>query len=151
MTTPESKPSNPKDFVGSMKLPLSLWPATATAMGCIGFLDGATKYGALNWRVGGAKASIYVDACKRHLDSWMEGQDNALDSGVPHLANALACLAIIVDAQAAGVLEDDRNYPGGYQALVEMLTPNVKRLIGERAQIEPKHYRLGDYQAKDAK
>lgn len=29
------KPTNPKDLIGSGKLPLHLWPTTATAMGCI--------------------------------------------------------------------------------------------------------------------
>lgn len=63
------KPTNPKDLIGSGKLPLHLWPTTATAMGCIGLLEGMLKYGRSNWREAGVRASIYVDACKRHLDA----------------------------------------------------------------------------------
>ena len=44
------KPSNPKDMIGSNKLPLHLWPNTATAMGSLGFLNGALKYGRANFR-----------------------------------------------------------------------------------------------------
>jgi hypothetical protein len=141
----DSKPTNPKDIIGSTKLPLHLWPTTATAMGCIGLLEGATKYGRQNWRAAGVRASIYVDACKRHLDAWFEGEEVAPDSGVPHLANALACLAIIVDAQAAGKLTDDRAFNGaGYRALVEALTPQVTRLKALHADKAPKHWTIAD-------
>lgn len=139
------KLSNPKDTIGNDKLPLHLWPTTATAMGSIGLLEGAVKYGRLNWRHTGVRASIYIDACKRHLDAWMEGEETAPDSGVPHLANALACLAIIVDAQAAGKLTDDRNFAGhGYRKLVEHLTPHVARLKAMHAERKVKHYTIGD-------
>jgi hypothetical protein len=37
-------------------------------------------------------------------------------------------LAILVDAEAAGKLVDDRNYPGGYAELAELLTPHVAKL-----------------------
>ena len=140
-----TKDTNPKDAIGSSKLPLHLWPTTATAMGSIGLLEGMLKYGRMNWRNAGVRASIYVDACKRHLDAWFEGEDVAPDSGVPHLANALACLAIIVDAQAAGKLNDDRAYSGtGYRELVESLTPHVNRLKALHADKEPKHWTAAD-------
>lgn len=140
----DSKPTNPKDLIGSGKLPLHLWPATATAMGCVGLAEGMLKYGRSNWRVAGARASIYVDACLRHLFAYFEGEDVAPDSGVPHLANALACLAILVDAEAAGKLTDDRQVPGGYRALVETLTPHVERLKALHADKAPKHYTIAD-------
>lgn len=139
-----SKPSNPKDIVGSGKLPLHLWPSTATALGCLAFLEGALKYGRSNFREVGVRASIYVDAAKRHLDAWFEGEECAPDSGLPHLANALACVAIIVDAQAAGKLADDRNITGGYRALVESITPHVERLKQLHADKSPKHYTIAD-------
>jgi len=118
---------NPKDIVGSNKLPLHLWPMTATAMGSIAMLNGAIKYGRSNWRVVGIKASIYVDACQRHLSQWFEGHE-CDEEGVPHLASALACLAIVVDARAAGTLRDDRQVEGGYRELVQQLTPHVARI-----------------------
>lgn len=139
------KPTNPKDAFGGDKLPLHLWPTTASAMGSIALLEGACKYGRSNWREAGVRASIYVDACKRHLDAWFEGEDAAPDSGVPHLANALACLAILVDAQAAGKLTDDRAHNGsGYRALVDKLTPHVARLKALHADKAPKHYTIAD-------
>lgn len=142
-----SKPTNtenPKDAIGSGKLPLHLWPNTATAMGCIGLLNGMLKYGRGNWRAAGIRASIYVDACKRHLDAWFEGEECDPDDGVPHLAAALACLAIITDARAAGKLNDDRNMAGGYRDLVSELTPHVQRLKELHADRDPKHYTIAD-------
>lgn len=144
------KPSNPKDLIGSGKLPLHLWPTTATAMGSVALLEGALKYGRTNWRNAGVRASIYVDACKRHLDAWFEGEEVAPDSGVPHLANALACLAIIVDAQAAGKLNDDRAFNGaGYRGLIESLTPHVARLKLLHADKDPKHFTIEDCKKED--
>jgi hypothetical protein len=138
------KPSNPKDMIGSNKLPLHLWPTTATAMGCLGLLDGELKYGRSNFREIGVRASIYYDAARRHLDAWFEGEDNAPDNGIPHLAHALACIAIIIDAEAAGKLNDDRMVRGGYRGLVEQLTPLVAHLKTLHAGKNPKHYSIAD-------
>lgn len=138
------KLTNPKDAIGSNKLPLHLWPETATLMGTLGLLDGALKYGRGNYRAIGVRATIYIDACKRHLNAWLEGEECAPDSGVPHLAHALACLAIIVDAEAAGQLNDDRQFPGGYHALVEKLTPHVARLKDLHKDKSPQHYTIAD-------
>ena len=140
----ETKFTNPKDAIGSDKLPLHLWPPSATALGSLGFLDGLLKYGRSNWRPTGARASIYVGAALRHLQAWFEGEDNASDSGIPHLGHALACLAIIVDAQAAGKLVDDRQYPGGYATLVERLTSHVARLKKVHKGKDPKHFTIAD-------
>ena len=141
----ESKPTNPKDVISGSKLPLHLWPTTATAMGSIGLLEGALKYGRMNWRKSGVRASVYVAACKRHLDAWFEGEDHAPDSGSPHLGNALACLAIIIDAAACGKLEDDRAYNGaGYRNLVEELNKHVQSLQQTFAGCLPRHYTIQD-------
>lgn len=88
------KPSNPKDITGSDNLPLHLWPETATALGCLGLLDGALKCACSNFRTIGVRASIYYDACRRHLNRWFEGEDLDPDSGPPHLAHALASEAV---------------------------------------------------------
>ena len=138
------KPTNPKDAIGSNKLPLHLWPTTATAVGCLPMLEGALKYGRSNFRAIGVRASIYYDACRRHLDAWFEGEDDAPDSGIPHLGHALACLAIIVDAHAAGKLTDDRMVAGGYLASREALTAHVARLKALYAGKTPKHYTIAD-------
>lgn len=136
------KPTNPKDLIGSGKLPLHLWPVTATALGSLGLLDGMLKYGRSNFRAVGVRASIYYDAASRHLNAWFEGEEADPDSGLPHLAHALACLAIIVDAEAAGKLNDDRMHPGGYRSLIDSLTPHVARLKAVHEDKAPTHYTI---------
>lgn len=136
---------NPKDVVGASKLPLHLWPATATALGAIALHNGACKYGRANWRVVGVRASRYIDALRRHVAAWDEGEE-ADEEGIPHLASALACLAILVDARAAGKLKDDRQYPGGYRSLVDQLTPLVAEVTDRHSGKDPKHYTIQDAQ-----
>lgn len=138
------KLTNPKDLVGSGKVPIHLWPNTATVFGSLGLLDGMLKYGRSNWRVAGVRSSIYYDAARRHLDAWFEGEDNASDSGLPHLAHALACLAIIVDADAAGKLNDDRLVSGGYRSNLDELTPFIEYLKIMHKDKNPKHYTIAD-------
>jgi len=137
-----SKLSNPKDLIGSDKLPIHLWPTTATALGCLGLLDGMLKYGRTNWRVVGARYTIYIDALLRHTMALLEGEDDDPDSGLPHLSHILACAAIIADAGAAGKLHDDRMTPGGYRAHVKELTPHVARLKAMHKDKHPKHYTI---------
>ena len=145
-----SKLSNPKDMIGSNKLPFHLWPETATVMGCLGLLDGALKYGRSNWRVAGVKTSIYYDAIRRHLAAMFEGEWIDPDSKLPHVAHILADAAIVMDAYAAGKLTDDRMVQGGYRALVEEMTPHVKRLKELHADKHPKHYTIADNEAAAA-
>ena len=138
------KATNPKDLVGTGKLPLHLWPTTASALGCLGLLDGMLKYGRSNWRAAGVRYSVYHDAVTRHLNAAWEGEKYDPDSGLPHLAHALACLAIIVDADAHGKLIDDRAYAesNGYREQVEALTPHVQRLKNMHDAKTPKHYTI---------
>jgi hypothetical protein len=138
------KPTNPKDQLGADKVPLHLWPETATILGSMAMLDGALKYGRSNFRAMGARASIYVDAVRRHLGRWFEGEDLDPDSGLPHLAHALASLAILVDAHAAGRLTDDRAFPGGALALMAAMAPEVARLRALHEGKAPKHYTRSD-------
>lgn len=139
-----SKPTNPKDVLGANKVPMHLWPKTASILGTMGLLDGALKYGRSNWRAVGIRASIYYDAIDRHMSAWFEGEDIDPDSGLPHLAHALASLAIIVDAQAGGRFRDDRMYRGGYRALMDAMVPEVARLKESHAEHDPRHYTIAD-------
>lgn len=136
----EPKPTNPKDMLGCKKLPLHLWPKIASVYGCLGLLDGALKYGRSNWRAVGVRASIYVDALERHMSAWFEGEDMDPDSGLPHLAHALACLAILVDALESRVLIDDRAYSTPFRESVNRLTPHVARLQEKAAACKPPHH-----------
>jgi hypothetical protein len=139
-----SKPTNPKDMIGSDKLPLHLWPETATVLGCLGLLDGCCKYGRSNFRAVGVRASIYYDAARRHLNAWFEGEDVDPDSGVHHLGHALACMAILVEAIAKRNLNDDRMYPTHYREWIEQHTPEVKRIKEKYKDRAPKHYTIAD-------
>ena len=139
-----SKPTNPKDIVGSDKLPLHLFPTTAIAAGSLAFLEGAVKYGRSNWRAVGVRASIYHDALMRHMTAWWEGENTDPDSGLSHLTKAIACVAILIDAEVAGKLTDDRAVVGGYLKLVKELTPHVKRLKAMHEGKNPCHYTIAD-------
>lgn len=141
-----TKPTNPKDAIGSDKVPLHLWPTTATALGSMALLDGACKYGRTNYRAIGVRASIYYDAAMRHLSRWFEGENTDPDSGLPHLAHVLACVAIVVDADAAGKLNDDRMIKGGYPELLASLTPLVADIKARYKDKNPKHYTIQDNQ-----
>ena len=151
MNSPDQ--ANPKDAAGRAKLPLHLWPASATAFGSIGLLEGELKYGRNNFRATDVAASVYVAALRRHIDDWMEGAENADDTGSPHLGNALACLAIIVDAQVNGTLIDDRNFvpqAGAYGRLVAMLTAQSVKLKAMFGDSTPKHYDKRDEETNQA-
>lgn len=143
------KDTNPKDAIGSNKIPIHLWPQTATIAGALGLLDGMLKYGRANWREAGIRMSIYVDALCRHTFAMFEGEDVDPDSGLPHECHALACLAIIVDARAAGKLTDDRQYPGGYRKYLTEMTPHVARLKALHASKNPHHYTIQDVRNKE--
>jgi len=145
------KPVNPKDGIGNTKLPLHLWPTSATAHGSLALLDGMLKYGRLNWRGTDVRASVYVGALMRHVAEWMEGQTSDPKSGLRPLAHALACIVIILDAEAAGKLIDDRNYPGACAELAEALTPHVARLQALYADVKaPHHWTIQDVLAPNA-
>lgn len=138
------KPSNPKDALGAAKLPLHLVPVTATALASLAHLDGASKYGTWNWRVAGVRASTYLDAVARHLGAWTHGEDVDPESGVPHLGHAIACLNILVDAGAAGMLTDDRAVPIDIRKFFNDLTAHVPRIKANHAARSPRHYNRAD-------
>ena len=138
------KPSNPKDAIGSDKVPMHLWPKTASVLGAMALLDGALKYGRSNWRAVGIRASIYYDAIDRHMTAWFEGEDIDPDSGLPHMAHVLAGAAIIVDAIAADRFRDDRMIRGGHREIMERWSPSVIDLKAKHAERNPRHYTIAD-------
>jgi Domain of unknown function (DUF5664) len=103
-----TKPTNPKDAIGSKKLMLELVPDTVLVEVSLAFLEGALKYGRYNWRVAGVRSSIYRAALGRHLAKWWNGEDRDQKTRVKHLASAIACLSILLDAELVGKLTDDR-------------------------------------------
>lgn len=115
---------NPKTAIGTTKPPLSCVPPVAIFHMGQAMKDGKEKYGLMNWREHRVSSSVYYDAAMRHLMSWWDGEDRASDSGVHHLAHAMACLAILLDAESTGQLNDDRPIPG---MLPEFITANTKK------------------------
>ena len=69
---------------------------------------GIRKYGLTNWRHDPISASVYYNAAMRHIMSWWDGQNTDDESGQHHLAHAVACLLIMLDARTSDDLIDDR-------------------------------------------
>jgi hypothetical protein len=122
---------NPKDLCGIKKVPLHLVPASSIIYEALAMLEGAqaSGYGPYNWRGNKVVASIYIDACRRHLDAWFDSSEECSERGVPHLGNAKACLGILIDALESGNLLDDRPAPGPAAQLQEKFKPLVASLI----------------------
>lgn len=135
--------TNPKDLIGSLKVPLHLLPATAEVQGAMAMNDGAKKYGPYNWRESAVQASIYVAAARRHLMAWFDAsQETAADSGVHHLGHVIACCAIILDAQLNGVLVDDRPKPGNIVELLDQMSAHLKTLAAVSTPLPPRRAQL---------
>lgn len=103
---------NPKDHQGGSKPDTSLVPPIALLQTALAFEDGASKYGAYNWRSNPVRLRVYVAAAQRHLAQYLDGETVDPTSGVHHLAHASACAAILMDAEGVGNLIDDRPPPG---------------------------------------
>jgi len=135
----ETKPSNPKDAIGSKKLMVHLVPSTAIAYMALAFTEGAVKYGKYNWRVAGVRFSIYLDAMYRHIMKLQNGENKDAVTGVPHLASIMACAAIITDAFHYNKLTDDRPYVGedeagnaaGFAQLLDVEMANISAKVKE--------------------
>lgn len=106
--TSSTKDTNPKDAVGVKKVGISVlsWPVLFEL--ALAVFEGARKYGKFNWRKVGVRASVYTDACVRHIAAWQEGEDIDPESGISHLVKAQACLHILRDAQIRNMMTDDR-------------------------------------------
>lgn len=139
-----SKPSNPKDLIGSDKLPLNLVPTVTIAYGTLGHLEGHLKYGLVNWREAGVRASIYLDAMKRHMQKFADAGEWADPvTKVPHLGSIIACCGIILDAYHAGKLIDDRPKPNpAVGQLIDDLGETVRHLKQLFADKNPIHYTI---------
>lgn len=129
--------TNPKDLIGSDKVPLSRVPAVSIFHEGMAMGNGGDKYGPYNWRDNAVQADIYIDACLRHIHLWFDSrEENALDSGVHHLGHAKACLGILLDAQATGNLIDNRPKDGKSNVVLEQLNETRKK---QRTEIKEKN------------
>ena len=113
ITAPTAPVVNPKELAGAKK-PASWSVMPRWVMLQVGRVMsvGAAKYGAFNYRDSSISASIYQDAMERHLQLWFDGEDMDDETGVSHLASVIASCALLMDAQATGKLNDDRQKTG---------------------------------------
>ena len=142
---------NPKDKVGGMKVPLWLLSPIAKAHWALGQFAGLLKYGAWNWRIAGIKTSIYLSAMERHMDAYKSGERYDPVDGTHHLGNIMACCAIILDAEAAGKLTDDRPPSVSHRKAYEEVEAQMAVLSRAYADRQPIHYTIADTIPVEAK
>lgn len=118
--------NNPKTAIGAVKVPLHLVPPSAKHFLALALADGAKKYGPYNWRDAAISVSVYKAAMERHIDAFWDGENNAPDSGIHHVAHAMACCALILDALTVGKLNDDRPSSGASPLLQEAYSAGEK-------------------------
>jgi hypothetical protein len=99
---------NPKDLVGAKKAPLALVPQALIIGAAEAMANGAEKYGPFNWREYPVQVMTYVEAAQRHLAAFVDGQDDAEDTGIHHLKHVVAGMGILLDSIALGIAEDNR-------------------------------------------
>lgn len=133
--------NNPKTAIGATKVPLHLVPPSATHYLAEAFENGAVKYGPYNWREHPISVSVYYAAMKRHTDAFWDGEDLAKDSGVHHIAHAMACLAMLLDASSIGKLNDDRP-PKGAASTLQDEYADKKNITKKELPIGPTNTRL---------
>lgn len=63
---------------------------------------GAQKYSVGNWQHVDEPGRRYYDAAMRHIDARADGEKNDPDSGLPHLAHAIASLMFLMWFDAKG-------------------------------------------------
>lgn len=144
-TKPSNPPmDNPKDRIGSNKMLAGCVPDTVMVYASMAFTEGMLKYGAYNWRVAGVRSSIYHDALKRHLAKWWNGEWADPVTKVPHLASILACAGIVLDANLANKLTDDRPPSVPMSALIDSQDELVKHLKELFADKDPRHWTIAD-------
>lgn len=117
---------NPKDALGMAKPDLSVIPPAAELHLASAMMDGARKYGAFNWRENAVLCRVYVAAARRHLLQFLDGENVDPTSGVHHLGHAMACCAILLDAQETGNLSDDRPLPGAAGDMIRRWNSETK-------------------------
>lgn len=147
--SPEVKATNPKDAVASAKLPLWLLSPIAKAHWAVAQAVGMVKYGAWNWRVSGVRNSIYLSAIQRHFDRYLSGQDYDPVDGQHNLGAIMACCAIILDAEEAGKLNDDRPPSVALQRTYDQMEAVFKQAIdrANAAKLNPVHHTIKDTNA----
>lgn len=93
---------------------LSLIPRSASVEMAKAFMVGQEKYGRWNYLKGGMTTSRLTAAAKRHIDAYLDGEEEdrsdplAIKYDAHHLGAALASIAMLVECRAKGRLVDER-------------------------------------------
>jgi DNA-directed RNA polymerase subunit RPC12/RpoP len=138
------KDTNPKDAIGDKKAPLHLLSPIAMLHWSLAQFAGLLKYGAWNWRPSGVRASVYIAAIKRHTDAYLSGEYIDPVDGSHHLGNVMACCAILLEAEAAGNLTDDRPPVLGHRTALTYVEKQMEVLRAQYADRAPRHYTIAD-------
>ncbi len=118
---------NPKTVFGTAKPPMHHVPPVALMELGLVMQGGARKYGLMNWRKDKVSLSTYYDAAMRHLFSMWDGEWYDPESGRPHAAHVMACMAVILDADELNTMNDDRSpQDGNAAALIALETKLTK-------------------------
>jgi len=86
---------------------VGLLPAEAIIEVSKVFTFGAKKYDSHNWRKGFIWSRVY-DAVLRHVFAWVSGENKDPESGLSHLAHAIAGLMMLITFEKTGTGNDDR-------------------------------------------
>jgi hypothetical protein len=114
---------NPKDRVGVTKAPVSLVPPTAILQQARALAVGAAKYGRANWRDYPVQRVVYLEAALRHIYADLDGETIDPETNVPHIAHAAAGLDVLMDAEANGMVVDNRPKTGSYAKMAAKFYP----------------------------
>lgn len=146
MTDNNWKETNPKDIAAAVagRVPMGLFPDTARIAGAMSMWEGACKYGGYNYRIAGVLYSVYLNALDRHIAALRNGEDIDAKSGLPHLWKALACLAVLIDAQECQMLTDDRPPRAPVAEMLERLEGSVREIREKLKDHNPHQYTIAD-------
>lgn len=143
-TVERTKDTNPKDAIGDKKVPLWLCSPIAKAHWAVAQFVGMVKYGAWNWRSAGIRASVYLSAMERHMDALKSGEDVDPVDGTSHLGHIMACAAILIDAKAAGKLNDDRPPSVSLRAAYAEVEKQMVKARKNYGSMNPRHFTIAD-------
>lgn len=91
----------------SGKPDLSIVPYVAIEQIARALMYGEQKYQRYNY-LAGFNSNRLIAATLRHVYAWNSGEDNDPESGLSHVAHALAGLSMLLDCQRVGTLADGR-------------------------------------------
>jgi hypothetical protein len=141
---PRLKPTNPKDAIGDKKVPLWLCSPIAKAHWAVAQFVGMVKYGAWNWRSAGIRSSIYTSAIQRHIDAYVSGEEVDPIDQTSHLGHIMACAAILLDAKAAGKLNDDRPPSVAIRETYAAVEKQMALARENYKDMNPRHFMIAD-------